>query len=69
MSLHHHVDDLALRPTPSNHIKSIQSQKEVLLLGDLYTTATHPFLFCIVTSQTRNSVKDVIFKTCTVKDK
>ena len=30
-------------------------------LGDLYTTATYPFLFCIATSQTRHLVKDVMF--------
>ena len=35
------------------------SNSDVLWLGDLYTTATYPFLFCNVTSQTRHSVKDV----------
>ena len=33
------------------------SNSEVLWLGDLYTTATYPFLSCIVTSQTRLQLK------------
>ena len=44
------------------------SNSEVLRLGDLYTTATYPFLFYIVPSQARHSVKDVIFTMRTAKD-
>ena len=36
-------------------------------LGDLYATATYPFFFFIVTSQTRHSVKYVMFTMCTPK--
>ena len=66
MSSDHYAGDLALRsPTTTMNwdfeqrallSKSSKSDKkdsnsEVLWLGDLYTTATNPFLFCIVTSQ------------------
>ena len=43
------------------------SNSEVLWLGHLYTTATYPFLFYIVTSQTRHSVKDFMFTTRLLK--
>ena len=43
------------------------SNSEVLWLGHPYTTATYP-LFYIVTSQTRHSVKDVMFTTRIAKD-
>ena len=38
------------------------SNSEMFWLGGLYTTAIYPFSFCIVTSQTRHSVKDVMFR-------
>ena len=83
MSSDHHAGDLALRSPKmtvnwdfeqsvllSNSSKPDKkdSNLEVLWLGDLYTTATYHFLFCIVTSQTRHSVKDVMFTMRTGKD-
>ena len=41
---------------------------EILWLGDLYTAATYYFFIFIVTSQTKHSVKDVMFTTYTAKD-
>ena len=72
MSSDHHFGDLALRSpkttrnwdfeqssllSKSSKPEKNDSNSEVLWLGDLYRTATYPFLFCIVTSQTRHSVK------------
>ena len=63
-SVHHHAGDLALRSpktavnwdfeqsallSKSFKLDNKDSNSEVLWLGDLYTTATYPFLFCIVT--------------------
>ena len=44
------------------------SNSEVLWLRDLTTTAKLYFLFCIITSQTRYSFKDVMFRRHTAKD-
>ena len=67
MSSEHYAGDLALRSPKtavnwdfeqsallSNSSKPDKkdSNSEVCWLGDLYTTATYPFLFCNVTSQT-----------------
>ena len=66
MSSDHHAGDLALRSSKmmvnwdfEQIILLSKSSKpdkdpnpEVLWLGELYTTAAYPFLFCIVTSQT-----------------
>ena len=47
----------------------IMIEKKILLwLGDLHITATYPFLFCIVTSQTRYLGKDVMSTKHTAKD-
>ena len=71
MSSDHHSSDLALKSpkmivnwdfeqiillSKSSKPDKKDSNSEVLWLGDLYTTATYPFLFCIVTSQTRHLV-------------
>ena len=83
MSSDHHSGDLALTSpkmivnwdfeqsmllSKSSKPEKKDSNSEVLWLGDLCTTPTYPFLFCIVTSQTRHSVKDVMFTTRTSKD-
>ena len=83
MSSDHHSGDLALKSSKmivtwdfeqSMLLRKFSkpdkkdSNSEVLWLGDLYTTATYPFLFCIATSQTRHSVKDVMFTTRTAKE-
>ena len=84
MPLDHHSGDLALRSPKmivnwdfkqsmllsksSKQPDKKDSNSELLWPGDQYTAATYPFLFCIVTSQTRHSVnKDVMFTTCTVR--
>ena len=83
MSSDHHAGDLVLRSpktavnwgleqsallSKSSKPDRNDSNSEMLLLGDLYTTATYSFLFCIVTLQTRHSVKDVMFTMCAAKD-
>ena len=83
LSLDHGAGDLAMRSpkttvnwdfeqsaslSKSSKPDKIDSNSEVLWLGDLYTTATYPFLFCIVTSKTGHSVKDVMFTMHTAKD-
>ena len=70
MSFDHGIDDLGLnspRKTVNcdceqSTLLSISSKPErkdsnsiLLRVGDLYITAIHLFLFCIVTSQTRHS--------------
>ena len=83
MSSDHHSGDLALR-SPKMIVnwefersillsKSSKPDKkdldsEMLWLGDLYTAATYHFFIFIVTSQTKHSVKDVMFTTYTAKD-
>ena len=83
MSSDQHAGDLALR-SPKTTVNwdfeqrallskfskpnKKDSNSEVLWLGDLYTTATYPFLLYIVTSQTRHSVKDVMFTIRTTND-
>ena len=72
MSFDHHVDDLTLMSPeiPINWdfeksmLLSVSSKPErkdsnliLLWLGHLYITATYPFLFCIVTSQTSIQVR------------
>ena len=44
------------------------SNSILLWLGELYITATYPFLFCIVTSQTRHSGKNLMPTKSTAKD-
>ena len=84
MSSNHHASDLALR-SPKMIMnwdfeqsvllsKSFQPDKkdsnsEEPWLGDLNTIAKYPFLFCIVTSQTRHSVKGVILTMHTLCNK
>ena len=83
ISFDHHDDDLALKlpkitvncDFEKSTLLSISSKPErkdsnyiLLWLGDLYITATHPFLFCFVSSQTRHSCKDVISIKRTAKD-
>ena len=80
MSLGHYAGDLALRSpkmtknwdfeqsvllSKSSKPDKKDSNSEVLWLGNPYTTAAYPFLFCIITSKTRDSVKDVMFTMCT----
>ena len=82
MSLDHHSGDLTLRSSQmmvnwdfeksilqsrSSKPEEKDSNSEVLWLGNLYTTANH-FLFSVVTSQTRYSVKDGLFTRHTTKD-
>ena len=82
MPFDHHVDDLVLKSPKitvnwdfekstllsiSSKPKRKDSNSILLWLGDLYITATYPFLFCIFTSQTRNSVKDVMSTKRTAK--
>ena len=82
MSSDHHSGDLALKSpkmivnwdfeqiillSKSSKPDKKDSNSEVLWLGDLYTTATYLFLFCIVTSQTRHLVKNVMLNTRTAK--
>ena len=83
MSFDHHDDDLALKSPKitvncdfeKSTLLRISSKPErkdsnsiLLWLGDLYITATYPFLFFIVSSQTRYLGKDVISTKCTAKD-
>ena len=82
MSLDHHAGDQALKSpkmmvnqdfkqgillSKSSKPDKKDSDSKVLWPGDLYLTATHPF-YCIVTSKTRHSVKDVMLTVRTVKD-
>ena len=82
MSFHHHLDDLALKSPKTtvnwdfekSTLLSISSKPErkdsnstLLWLGDQYITARYPFLFCIVTSQTRHSGQDVMSTKCAAK--
>ena len=83
MSSDHHAGGLTLRSPKTTLNRDFEliallsksskrdkkdSNSEVLWLGDLYTIATYPFLFYIVTSQTRHSVKDGMFTMRTDKD-
>ena len=76
----HYAGDLALRSpkmtknwdfeqsvllSKSSKPDKKDSNSEVLWLGNPHTTAAYPFLFCIITSKTRDSVKDVMFTMCT----
>ena len=82
MSFDHH-DDLALKTSnitanrdfAKRMLLSISSKTEtkvsksiLLWLGDLYITATYHFLFCIITSKTRHSGKDVMSAKYTIKN-
>ena len=83
MSFDHHVDDLALKSPKitvnwdfeKSTLLSMSSKPErkdsnsiLIWLGDLYITATYPFLCCIVTSQTKHSGKCVMSTKRTAKD-
>ena len=83
MSFNHHVDYLDFKSPKitvnwdfeKSMLLSISSEPErkdsnsiLLWLEDLYITATYPFLFCIITSQTRHSGKDVMSTKHTAKD-
>ena len=83
MSFGHHVDDLALKSAKitvnwdfkKSILLSISSEPErkdsnliLLWQGDLCITGTYLFLFCIFTSKTRHSGKDVMSTKHTPKD-
>ena len=83
MSFDYHVHDLALKSpkitvnwdfekrtlllSMSSKPERKDSNSVLLWLGDLYVTAAYPFLFCIVTSQTRHSGKYVMSTKSTAK--
>ena len=57
MSLDHHAGDLALRSPKMCMINQVLQTRQKWFKFRSALTATCPFLFCIVTSQTRHSVK------------